>query len=1170
MANNVIKTRGATKSSQATAGGANLYPVPVLGIVKNNIDSTRTGSIQVFIGTISGTKDPNDYRSWTTVRYLSTYFGRVTPTAGQTGLGTYVANPSSYGQWQSPPDIGTTVLCVFVNGDSGAGFYLGGVPEATALQMVPAIGAADNVLFNSPEANTYGGATRLPVTNINTNNKDNADSTEYNNTARPVHSYSAGIMFQQGIIRDPVRGPISSSASREPASRVGWGVSTPGRPIYDGGYTDETLVKNLDPGKAQNLKVIARRGGHSMVMDDGDIIGRDQLIRIRTALGHQILMSDDGQTLMILHSNGQSYIELGKEGTVDVYSTNSVNVRTQGDLNLHADQNVNIHAGEKLNIQAKNIQVNSEEAFQLRAGKSINAYALEDITAVATKGLSLAAGSEASMAAAGAAFVNGEKVNLNTGKTSVEAPLVPVIPINAQTDTLFDKEKGFLAAPAKLLSIASRTPAHAPWANAGQGVDVKTDLNASSQLPQAPSAAVAQTNEQAAQMGEKPPEQATVASVPSTAPSSGAVDSGVTPAVMASVATSAATGAAASAVKTGASVVADATGGSCVAGAYAMTASQMSDGGALKPGSATLINAMGQKTGNITQSYPSSVFTGAAGAKSITNFAQNVNAQTGTMNNLMQKSQTALTVSGVISGREAPGMVAGLVTSSAVVGIAATRGAISQLSGASSSTVGSVAGLTAGKVGSAAGAALNQVGGAIAAGIKGAVGGIGNALKSISSGQAAAGLASKLGGLGGIKGALEASGPNLTSQLDAAKGISGSAFSAIKASFKPFKAGVPQNLTQISKATAAAAATTASTVPSTKSSLLAGASNLIKTGASIGAGVGGSLLGAAKGASSTLGSSINAADSVSGVTGQLKNATSKISSVSNSRTSTTGSVGATFAAVNNTTGSSSAKNITDLVGKTSGTNEVHQDVTTAINQVGAMSGAASSIASGQLQQLPDSAAVVQAGAGAALSSQLASGVDAIPGGIKTLGSVMNNAPGAINSIPGAGQLSGALSGNLGAAAMSKAGGLAALAKSGLSSSAAASLESTLASLSGGSPGTLKLPTMGVNTVDRGDITAQTTAVLDDPKIPPPNLVGEIKEETKESYQAQLDQIAQEKSNAEAKITAAKDSSSSAASAYRNALDTLPAGDPQIAAAKAKYDASSNSLSAAFANNGGLT
>jgi len=188
--------------------------------------------------------------------------------------------------------------------------------------MVPAIGATDNIIPNEGEAKSYGGAKRLPVTNINTNNKDVADSSEYLTAPKPVHSYSATIMFQQGILRDPVRGPISSSSQRESPSRVGWGVSTPGRPIYEGGFDDTSIADNLKADNSKQLRVVSRRGGHSIVMDDGDIIGRDQLVRIRTALGHQILMSDDGQTLMILHSNGQSYIELGKEGTVDIYSTN--------------------------------------------------------------------------------------------------------------------------------------------------------------------------------------------------------------------------------------------------------------------------------------------------------------------------------------------------------------------------------------------------------------------------------------------------------------------------------------------------------------------------------------------------------------------------------------------------------------------------------------------------------------------------------------------------------------------------------------------------------------------------------------------------------------------------------------------------------------------------------
>ena len=145
-------------------------------------------------------------------------------------------------------------------------------------------------------------------------------------------------------------------------------------------------------------------------MDDGDIIGRDQLIRIRTADGHQILMSDDGQTLMILHKNGQSYIELGKEGTVDVYSTNSVNIRTHGDLNLHADRDVNIHATKNLNLQGENIHVTSEKEYKQRVGSDYSNFTLGKNTTKVNGPMSMESGGDISMASSALAYVNGSKV----------------------------------------------------------------------------------------------------------------------------------------------------------------------------------------------------------------------------------------------------------------------------------------------------------------------------------------------------------------------------------------------------------------------------------------------------------------------------------------------------------------------------------------------------------------------------------------------------------------------------------------------------------------------------------------------------------------------------------------------------------------------------------------
>ena len=165
----VTSQKKTPRGHKADAGGANIRSAPVFGVVKNNIDPNRSGRIQVYIADFSG-HDPDNADNWVTVSYMSPFYGFVESTSSNTGYGSYKTNPSSYGVWNSPPDLGTTVICVFINGDMNYGFYIGCVPNPDALYMVPAIGAAKNVILNDGEAQKLGGATQLPVTNMNTNN----------------------------------------------------------------------------------------------------------------------------------------------------------------------------------------------------------------------------------------------------------------------------------------------------------------------------------------------------------------------------------------------------------------------------------------------------------------------------------------------------------------------------------------------------------------------------------------------------------------------------------------------------------------------------------------------------------------------------------------------------------------------------------------------------------------------------------------------------------------------------------------------------------------------------------------------------------------------------------------------------------------------------------------
>ena len=887
MAYDEIKPRGSTKASQPDAGGAVLRSVPLFGIVKDNIDPIRSGRLQVYISDLGGS-DPNDSNAWVTVSYMSPFYGVTTPSSANTGWGEYIKNPNSYGMWNSQPDLGTTVICIFINGDPNYGFWIGCVPQPEALQMVPAIGGTDNIVANAGEAKGLGGAVRLPVTNLNTNNAGLANSNKFLTDAKPVHSYVASILSQQGLIRDPIRGVIGSSAQRETPSRVGWGVSTPGRPIYEGGFTDETIANAATSEKPTGLKVVARRGGHTLVMDDGDILGRDQLVRIRSSLGHQILMSDDGQTLFIIHANGQSYIELGKEGTIDMYSTNSFNVRTQGDLNLHADNNININAGKQLNISADTIAISSEKETTQKVGTDFSLYASGQYTTKVDGKMSFASAADSSFYSDAITYFNGSKINLNTGASSLIPQEVKPLPITAHTDTLNDATKGWAAAPGKLLSIVSRAPAHAPWASANQGVDVKVNNNASAALPSAPSPAVAAANASAG-APTTPVSVAVASTVPPSSAISAALDKNTTGTMVGQISTLAATGPAAAAVKLGAGVVETAQGAVAAVGAMAQSPAQMEAGGVIKPGSAALVNNLIQGGKTIQQALTPNLFTGKV-AENLTSYVNNPVAQVVTQVATFTQAQSALTSTGLITGKESGASIAGLVMSAATAGVQNT---VNLVSNAASAVTGAVNGAISNVVGAATGA-LNSV--------------LGSASSLVSAGNFAGNLASTVtGGLSSIAGALggmaKGAVAGIAGLLDSAKGVAGSAFAAITGAFPTLTAGVPQNIKEITeKAQAAAQAPSTGGIAGALSAVTGGitgaigavtgavtgaASGLLKTASGITANLS-TGLGALPGGASVVASvvnnavgAINSVPGVSAVTGLIGQASSITNGISN-------------------------------------------------------------------------------------------------------------------------------------------------------------------------------------------------------------------------------------------------------------------------------------------------
>ena len=408
MADDILKSRGRTKGYKLDRGGMPADTGPFIAEIMNNVDPTRNGRVQVYIEEFAK-GDKNDPSGWRTVSYLTPYYGKIEHNGTTEGVGTSVGNAQSYGMWFTTPDVGVKVMCFFVNGDPGYGYYTGCVPENGLTHMVPAI--ADN------------------VTEINHKDKAISEDPRFYEKEKPKHTSVTATMYQQGLDKDTVRGPINSTVQRESPSNV-YGISTPGRPVYANGMYDakikETLAGEVEP---QDVKIIGRRGGHSLVMDDGDLEGVNQMVRIRSATGHQITMSDDGETFYITHANGQSWLEFGKSGTIDLYSSNSVNVRTQGTINLHADEDININAGKKLNIQ-------SGTGVDIKSVGNVN---LESTANIALGGL---------------------RIDLNKDGAST---LTTDITTNTFTDNIL-KDTGWVPEETpSLSSIVTRAPTHEPY-----------------------------------------------------------------------------------------------------------------------------------------------------------------------------------------------------------------------------------------------------------------------------------------------------------------------------------------------------------------------------------------------------------------------------------------------------------------------------------------------------------------------------------------------------------------------------------------------------------------------------------------------------------------------------------------------------------------------------------
>ena len=211
-----------------------------------------------------------------------------------------------------------------------------------------------------------------------------------------------------------------------------------------------------------------------------------------------------------------------------------------------------------------------------------------------------------------------------------------------------------------------------PWANAGQGVDVSVSSSPDANLESPPSPAVAETNNTANTAPANRTNVALASTVPPVPAVSASIDKNVSTAIVSSAAVNAAENAP-EVVASGTGVIPDANGVTNAAvGKMAMTPQQMESAMVIKPGSAALVTSLVQGGANVQSAMPPNIFTGKPGAEDLAAFVDNTSAQVVAKAESLQQAQASLTAAGVITGKEAPGDIAGLVNAASEVGVQTT------------------------------------------------------------------------------------------------------------------------------------------------------------------------------------------------------------------------------------------------------------------------------------------------------------------------------------------------------------------------------------------------------------------------------------------------------------------------------------------------------------------
>lgn len=446
-----------------------IYNTITTGIVMDTSDPQGKGRVRIYCadyGDLPGT----NVESLPWCRYLSPFGGMVTSDKMTRGPKNSKSSGSvAYGMW-AIPKVGAVAAVMCLNGDPSRRIFVGCLPP-------------DNAEHTMPHGRYLGDGTDGPLT-----------STEQ--PIEPLHS-NMKKAFGSGKHEFATRGADSSVTGLTQDS-VDRGLTSSKQKDVKTGFKQSRLhpdKKTDNTGTAFDSQIysIVTPGFHAISMDDSADNGR---IRIRTTCGHSIILDDTNERIYINTAEGNNWIEIDQDGTIDIYASKSVSINSDTDINFHAKKSIrldaediylnatkSIHgtAGKNMDLTADIISNNGKSKYGIKTktcdikGSSISTSA--NSTSI-TSGMSLNLSGLATSISGGVSLTTSSPIMLATTPVRLFDPMGPLSAITslAKTGSSLGKVAGAVAGAASAIKSApqealSQTMAAMPSEKLGEALN---------------------------------------------------------------------------------------------------------------------------------------------------------------------------------------------------------------------------------------------------------------------------------------------------------------------------------------------------------------------------------------------------------------------------------------------------------------------------------------------------------------------------------------------------------------------------------------------------------------------------------------------------------------------------------------------------------------------------